>query len=232
MARFALTWTDDGRPFAIDLDPARDHLIGRDPRADIVIPAPTVSRRHAVLHGLRTEFTVENASSTNPTRLAGTAIAGATRLEDGAEIDTGGRRSRFWDLAAGDRLSGPICSHCGHESDPRDDACWFCGTLLVNAPSEIRHPRRVVCRLIEAGGSVVDLLEQQAVRFAADGTAAAVASEPASGDVGIALADGQPVVRNASVAAEAGDGSAIGDRPLTTGDVIRSGPRTYVVIVR
>jgi hypothetical protein len=232
MARFALTWTDDGRPFAIDLDPTRDHLIGRDPRADIVIPGPTVSRQHAVLHGLRTGFTVENASFTNPTRLAGTAISGATRLENGAEIDTGGRRSRFWDLAAGDRLSGPICSHCGHESSPKDDDCWFCGTSLVNAPSEIRHTRRVVCRLVDADGNVVDLLEEHALRFAADGRATSVAAEPASEDASVTIADGRPVVRDSRVAAEAGDGSAIGDRPLATGDVVRSGPRTYVVIVR
>jgi FHA domain len=232
LARFALTWTDDGRPFAVDLDPTRDHVIGRDPTTDIVISRPTVSRRHAVLHGLETWFTVENASSTNPTRLAGTAIAGATRLENGAEIDTGGRRSLFWDLAAGDRLSGPICSHCGHENSPRDDDCWFCGTSLVNAPTEMRRTRHVVCRLVDADGDVVDLLEEHALRFAADGRTASIAAQPASQDAGIAIVDGRPVVRDGRVAAEAGDGSAIGDRPLATGDVVRSGPRTYVVIVR
>ena len=232
MARFALTWTDDGRPFAVDLDPTRDHVIGRDPSANIVIPRPTVSRRHAILHGLETRFTVENASSTNPTRLAGTAIAGATRLENGAEIDTGGRRSLFWDLASGDRLSGPICSHCGHENSPRDDACWFCGTSLVNAPTEMRQARHVVCRLVDVEGDVVDLLEKHALRFALDGRAASVAAEPPSEDLSVTIADGRPVVLDGRVAAEAGDGRAIGDRHLATGDVVRSGPRTYVVIVR
>ena len=232
MARFALSWTDDGRPFAVDLDATRDHVIGRDPTADVVIAGPTVSRRHAVLHGLGTGFTLENSSSTNPTRLGGTAIAGARRLENGAEIDTGGRRSLFWDLAAGDRLSGPICSHCGHENSPSDDDCWFCGTSLVNAPTEMRRTRHVVCRLVEPDGSVVDLLEEHALRFAADGRAASIAAEPASDDAGVTIADGRPIVRNGRVAAEAGDGSAIGDRPLATGDVVRAGPRSYVVIVR
>jgi hypothetical protein len=232
MARFAVTWTDEARLLAIDLDPARDTIIGRDPGADIVIPEPTVSRRHAVLHGQRTGFTVENASSTNPTRLAGAAIATATRLEDGAEIDTGGRRTRFWDLAVGDRLSGPICSHCGHESRPEDNDCWFCGTLLVNAPSERRHIRRVVCRFVEANGSVVDLLDEQALRFADDGTAVSVAAQPASPDVSVALVDGRPVMRGGRIAAEARDGSPLGERPLETGDIVRAGPRTYVVIVR
>ncbi len=131
MARFALTWTDDGRPFAIDLDPTRDHLIGRDPRADIVIPGPTVSRQHAVLHGLRTGFTVENASSTNPTRLAGTAIAGATRLENGAEIDTGGRRSRFWDLAAGDRSAVRSAATAGTRAALRTTTAGFAAHRLL-----------------------------------------------------------------------------------------------------
>jgi hypothetical protein len=232
MGRFALTWSTDATIRAVELDASHAYVIGRAEPADIVLDRPTVSRRQAVLHGQRTSFSLENASSTNPTHVDGTAVAKPVALADGSTIVAGGVVLRFWDLASGDRISGPVCSHCNRENLATDAECWFCGTSLVNAPTGIRTRREVTCRLVGADGLPLDLVEGQSLTFGDDGTprGGGVAGEPTAR---FEVRDGQPTlagaatVEHGSEPADAGDG-----RIVATGDLIRIGARSYAVIRR
>jgi hypothetical protein len=231
MSRFALTWMDDERTVAVGIDGSRDVVIGRDLASDIVIPMPTVSRRHAVLRMGGPRILIENASATNPTRVSGAWIAAPTPLEDGDEIETGGRVMRFWDLATGDHLSGPVCSHCGRENPSADGDCWFCGTSLVNAPSGIRRTSHARCRLVGTDGRAVDLVEGEVLRFADDGIVRPMKEGQSEGP-GIDLDVDRPVLVGDVGAVEGPDGGQIGERGLATGDILRVGGRVYAVIVR
>lgn len=63
-----------------------DVAIGRDPRCDIVIPEPIVSRSHARIHTTRDGITLENFGATG-TRLNGLAITEATPVAPGDSIE-------------------------------------------------------------------------------------------------------------------------------------------------
>ena len=233
MGRFALTWSTDAAIRAVELDASRAYVIGRAEPADIVLDRPTVSRRQAVLHGQRTSFSLENASSTNPTQVDNTTVTQPVALADGSTIVAGGIVIRFWDLASGDRISGPVCSHCNRENLATDAECWFCGTSLVNAPTGIRTRREVACRLVGADGLPLDLVEGQTLSFGDDGAArgGGTAGQPAAT---LEIRDGQPMLAGAAATverdgevADAGEG-----RPVATGDLVRIGARTYAVIRR
>jgi hypothetical protein len=233
MSRYALTWVAGPRVEAIGLDPAREYVIGREPSSDVVLDHPTVSRRQARLRGDGSRITIENLSSTNPTKLAGAPIHEAVGLDDGASIRAGEVPVSFWDLASGDRLSGPRCSHCNRENSAADQECWFCGTSLVNAPTTIRSKLRVASLLVGPDGAHA-VLDEGVLVFAPDGSvlpgrsagsAAAPSIEVHGGEArllghGAASLDG--------VTTESGEAS----RPLVTGDHVVAGARTYVVIVR
>jgi hypothetical protein len=233
MGRFALTWSSEASIRAVELDASRAYVIGRAEPADIVLDRPTVSRRQAVLHGQRTTFSLENASSTNPTQVDNSTVSHPAALVDGSTIVAGGVVLRFWDLASGDRISGPVCSHCSRENLASDAECWFCGTSLVNAPTGIRTRREVTCRLVGADGLPLDLVEGQSLSFGEDGIArtGGAAGDPAAT---LEMRDGQPTVAGAAAILER-DGEAVkaGDgRPVATGDLLRIGARAYVVIRR
>jgi hypothetical protein len=242
MGRFALTWLIGGRQRLADLDPRRDYTIGRDPSGDVVLTGQTVSRRQALLRGEGTRFVLDNRSSINPTTVNGAQIVGSMPLADGARIDAGGQRLTFWDLAAGDTISGPVCSNCGRENVSSDADCWFCGTSLVNAPTGIRTKRKVACRLVGADERAIDLLDQQVITFAPDGTPEPAGQHAGSQDLEITVTDGRPVLlgSGASVEASPARASPAGhdnaessqERVLSTGDVVRVGERAFVVIVR
>ena len=233
MTRFALTWSIDGRPAVAELADAADHVVGRDAEASITIPIPTVSRRQAVVRWQGSGFSVENMSTTNPTRVGGAAIDAPTPLVDGSPIDAGGVRLAFNDLAAGDRIGGPVCSHCGRENEARGTECWFCGTSLVNAPTAIRSRRRVVCRLVGADLVTYDLLEGGAL-VVRDGGVEALADAAGATGPAIVIVGGTPAFLpgpGAGVETAGGDVSP-GDRPLRTGDVVATSERRFVVLVR
>ena len=68
-----------------------DNIIGRDPRSDIWLDAPGVSRRHAIIRvdsGQR-RVTLEDLASTNGTFLRRAPIAAAAALTDGDLIQVG-----------------------------------------------------------------------------------------------------------------------------------------------
>jgi hypothetical protein len=173
----------------------------------------------------------------------GAPLAGSLPLADGAHVDAGGQRLTFWDLAAGDQISGPVCSHCGRENTSADADCWFCGTSLVNAPTGIRTKRQVLCRLVGPDERAIDLIDQQEIVFRPDGTPEPVPANASSTDPGVAILEGRPTLRGSSATIEGppersttAGGAASGDgdqsRPLSTGDRIRIGERRFVVIVR
>jgi hypothetical protein len=234
MGRFALSWSTDAGLHAVDLDPGREYVIGRAEPADIVLPVPTVSRRQATLRARGTTFTLENASTTNPTRVGDVPVATPVALGDGALIVVGGQRLRYWDLAAADRISGPVCSHCGRENVGTDAECWYCGTSLVNAPTGIRTKRRVVCRFVGPDDQATDLIEEQMLAFGPDGAPRPAGSAAEQGGSTVAVQDGRPVVAGPEVVVErAGVAEPAGDgRSIETGDLVRVGQRSYVAIVR
>jgi hypothetical protein len=233
MSRYALTWVVGARTEAVELDPAREYVVGRDPTNEVVLDHPTVSRRQAQLRGAGARMTIENLSSTNPTKLGGVPIREAVELDDGATITAGEIPVSFWDLASGDRLSGPRCSHCNRENSAADKECWFCGTSLVNAPTTIRSKLRVACRLVGSDGAH-SVLDDGVLEFAADGSI-----QPGRSTGG---ADAQSITVHGGEARLVGQGPAIveggstepgaASRPLVTGDHVVAGERTYVVIVR
>ena len=79
-----LTWAS--REFRLG---DREHLIGRDPDADITLEATVISRRHAriVVNGGRA--TVEDLGSKNGTFVGDERISGPYELHDGDELRIG-----------------------------------------------------------------------------------------------------------------------------------------------
>ena len=67
----------------------QDVVIGRDPQADLVIPSPLVSRRHARLYPEDGYYLVEDLGSTNHTFLNGQRVTGPTRLQAGDVLQIG-----------------------------------------------------------------------------------------------------------------------------------------------
>ncbi len=77
----------------------REHTIGRSRRADIVVPDPSVSGRHAMLSPRGVAFVLEDLGSTNGTTVNGRPIAGEHVLEGGETIGIGEARIRYERLA-------------------------------------------------------------------------------------------------------------------------------------
>jgi hypothetical protein len=178
---------------------------------------------------------IENRSSTNPTQVDGASPAGPLPLNDGSHVDVGGYRLTFWDLAAGDQYSGPVCSHCHRENSETDADCWFCGTSLVNAPTSIRTRRNVVCRLIASDGTAFDLIDQKALLFRPDGTEQKGARNVNPADPTVSSVDGRPAVRGSGITVEGATAQSAGGEQahiLSSGDRIRIGDRPFVAIVR
>ena len=69
------------------------HVVGRGPGADIVVPDPSMSRRHLVFDVARDEIQVGDAGSSNGTFLEGRELAEPLPLLDGQIVEAG--RSTF-----------------------------------------------------------------------------------------------------------------------------------------
>jgi hypothetical protein len=239
MARFAITWSLDGRPFARALDPSEKtmYVIGREPSADIVVSLPTVSRRQARLAWTGSRFEVENLSPTNPIHLDGRTVTSSAAVGDGSRITAGDAVLVVHDLTAGDRISGPRCSHCGRENKSGDPECWFCGTSLVNALTGVRTKRRLILRLVDATGGRSDLVEGHAMQPRAEGgwdEIPAEAPAPADGPAPAIVIDaGHPTSTvSGDVVVEDAAGAARSPGPIETGDVVVAGGRRYAAISR
>ncbi|MBA2381082.1 MAG: FHA domain-containing protein [Chloroflexi bacterium] len=222
-------------------------MLGRESDAGLVVPLATMSRRQGRLAWDGARFLFENLSTSNVSRIDGAAVAGVVPLGDGMRIEAGGTVLRFHDLAAGDRVSGPVCSHCGRENRSGDPECWFCGTSLVNAVTSVRRKRRVELRLIGETGDVTDLLDGMVLAPRSGGGWDAVATEAgprarqprAWATPAVALDDGRPrVVDETTVTIEAANKRPEGGEPavisgqLSTGDRLIVAGHQYVAVVR
>ncbi|MEP6639907.1 MAG: FHA domain-containing protein [Chloroflexota bacterium] len=233
MTRYALSWAIGPRIEAFELEPAHEYVIGRDPSSEVVLDHPTVSRRQARVRGDGSRMTIENLSTTNPTKLGGAAIVDRVELDDGASIKAGEVPVSFWDLAAGDRLSGPRCSHCQRENSSSDQECWYCGTSLVNAPTTIRSKLRVACLLVGPDGTH-PVLDDGVLEFSPDGIVLPGRSPGGVNAPSIAVQGGTATLHGHGTASIEGEKTEPGEasRPLVSGDHIVIGARTYAVIVR
>ena len=170
MTTLALSWPAGGHINVAELKEGRRVIVGRSHEAAVVIDDPTVSRQHVSIFPGSPAHTVEHLSSTNPTRLNGAPVEASAALSDGDVLTIGTVAVTFHDLAARDRRSGPVCHVCRRENDPADHDCWFCGTSLLNAPTTIREPRPVICRVLAAGTPAADLYAGRALVLNLDGT--------------------------------------------------------------
>ncbi len=66
-----------------------DHVLGREPAADIYLDATNVSRRHAVIRIVDGAATLEDLGSKNGTFLGGKRVDGMMTLSDGDRIQIG-----------------------------------------------------------------------------------------------------------------------------------------------
>ena len=87
---FCIKWSS-GR---LTLDDG-EHVLGRDPNAEIYLDAPKVSRRHALIRIAAARATIEDLGSKNGTMLNGERVPGPTPLADGAAIVLGTTALKF-----------------------------------------------------------------------------------------------------------------------------------------
>ena len=215
MTTVALSWLDDGRIRVAELPSSRRSLVSRSADADVTIPHPTVSRPHLAIGPGSSGYLVEHLSRTNPTRINGSPVHGPTPLSDGDAIVIGTVSATFHDLAAGDRRQGPVCHNCHRENDASQRDCWFCGTSLVNAPTTIRMPRPVLCRILGPNGAHADLYEGMVLVLSPEGNVTATRKEgaPDPRTAHVELREGQAMF----VPPNEG-GSAVAAQPIATGD--------------
>ncbi len=82
---FVLTTHLDGRDLRVALAPG-DNLVGSDSAADVHLPHPSVSRRHAMLRVLGAELELEDLGSSNGTRVGPRRIQETVRLGPGSLV--------------------------------------------------------------------------------------------------------------------------------------------------
>ncbi len=229
MTTIAISWLGEGRIRVAELEAGKRSLVSRGTDGDVLIQHPTVSRPHLAIVPCPSGYLVEHLSRTNPTRVNGSRVEGPTPLSDGDALVIGTVSATFHDLAAGDRRQGPVCHNCHRENDAHQRDCWFCGTSLVNAPTTIRMPRPVLCRLLGPDGAQGDLYEGTVLVLSPDGKVTATrregASDPRTGHV--EFRDGQPMF----VAPNEGE-SAASAQPIATSDEFSVAGNTFVAIRR
>jgi DNA-binding winged helix-turn-helix (wHTH) protein len=81
---FRLKWTTGGLTLA-----QGEHVLGRDPDADIFLPSAGVSRRHAVIRISAGRATIEDLGSKNGTLVGDQRLEGSRSLSDGDVISVG-----------------------------------------------------------------------------------------------------------------------------------------------
>ena len=231
MPRAAFTWTDRNGPHATEVFEDRETIVGRSNDAAVRFDESTVSRRHARLTYDRGVFLIENLSTSTATRVNDVAIDRPVPLSDGDVIGAGTIIATFQDLSSGDRISGPICSHCGRENLASDADCWYCGTSLVNAATSSIRAERVVCRLVSLSGERFEIHDGEAFIVAGDNASVAeVAAASEGAGVVVRMSDG--VIAASGTGASVNGDPIDGSRSLATGDRVAAGGRQYLVIIR
>jgi hypothetical protein len=84
----------------VDIPAGFDQVLGRDASADITVPDPAVSRRHARIHRGADEVWMEDLGSTNGTYVNGDRLTVPYRLRDGDEVKLGNTQAIFHDASS------------------------------------------------------------------------------------------------------------------------------------
>ena len=79
----------------VDIPAGFDQVLGRDASADITVPDPAVSRRHARIHRGADAVWMEDLGSTNGTYVNGDRLTVPYRLRDGDEVKLGNTQAIF-----------------------------------------------------------------------------------------------------------------------------------------
>jgi FHA domain len=82
----------------LDITSGFDQVVGRDGSADITVPDPTISRRHARITQDVVGVWLEDLGSTNGTYLNGRRLLERYRLRDGDQVKIGNAAAVFYDL--------------------------------------------------------------------------------------------------------------------------------------
>lgn len=235
MARSVLIWSKgDGRQVS-ELKENGTNTIGRAPESDILLEDQTISRRHAELRVTEGAFILENVSKTNVAKVNGVAIDRPVPLSDQDSVEVGGLHLTFHDLQAGDRISGPMCSHCSRENMPTDEDCWYCGTSLVNAPTSILETRKVACRIVSDAGDTFDIHEGEAfVILPGEGPQVVSGDNQPAGAAAIRPRESAPGAeldpQGASLTVNGKPAST--SQPLKTGDEVETEGARFTIVVR
>jgi pSer/pThr/pTyr-binding forkhead associated (FHA) protein len=84
---------------AVDITSGFDQVLGRDAAADITLPDPAISRRHARLYRATDGVWLEDLGSTNGTYINGDRLTVPYRLRDGDEVQLGNSVATFHEVA-------------------------------------------------------------------------------------------------------------------------------------
>lgn len=235
MARAVLMWSDGGNPMLAELTEAKPNILGRSQESDVLLQEKTISRKHAVVRVEDGVFILENVSETNVTKVNGVAIERPIPLSDGDTVELAAVRISFHDLQAGDRISGPMCSHCSRENMPTDKDCWYCGTSLVNAPTAILEPKRALCRVVSEDGQSFDVHRGEAfIASAGDRQVIRDQDIPQTAVTGIKPEEGKPgaVLFALSEAGTVNEKPSSAGQSLNTGDRVDTPAGQFTIIIR
>jgi len=85
-------------------------VIGRGAAADVSIPDPSISRRHALARLEGKTVVLEDLGSANGTSLNGSPVKSATRAEDGDTLKVGAVELELRIDEEGDAMADPIAT--------------------------------------------------------------------------------------------------------------------------
>lgn len=235
MTRAVLFWFTAGNHKLAELKDKGATIVGRSPGSDVLLDDPTVSRRQAIVSEEEERYVLENVSQTNVAKVNGIPVEGRVPLTDKDQLDFGSAQLTFHDLRAGDRLSGPMCSHCSRENMPDDNDCWYCGTSLVNALTSILSTNKVSFRIVSASGEAFDVHAGEIFVVTPAGRGEVVRDEPLPSSPTVAVRpdrDKHAVLLALGGSLTLNGGVPDGDTVLSTGDVLETDSQKLVLIVR
>ena len=194
----------------------------------------SVSRQHALLRITPDGDRLENLSRTNPTRVNGARVDAPVNLADGDLLRIGSVEIGYHNLANASRVSGPLCSYCKRENSLTQKDCWFCGTSLVSALSDVRTRTPLVLR---AAGpppqKPIDVFPGEMLGFDVEGEVSVIREEGAATDLMaiVATSEGPRLRRGAERPAVTLNGApVVGDTALSSGDRLEIGTQQMVIL--
>jgi ABC-type multidrug transport system ATPase subunit/pSer/pThr/pTyr-binding forkhead associated (FHA) protein len=143
-------------------------VIGRDPGADLLIPSPLISRRHARVFARNGQYLIEDLASTNKTYLNGQLLDGTQPLNDGDRVQLGkavhlvfvaAPRPDLTALDAAAAAGATAVDETLFEGDLADGS----GTLLAEdrPPAELAQPPSLVVSLADGEPRIIRLVDDR-----------------------------------------------------------------------